>query len=97
MSEPAELEVPDTTVPIDASVAGAPHDATPGAKPAAKGPDARTIVLIALLQAAGLLGKLFPHADLTVADELVKDYWPTRAVEDELRLIRLAEQEAATL
>jgi hypothetical protein len=54
-------------------------------------------VLIALLQAAGLLGKLFPAADLTKADELAKDYWPARAVEDELRMIRLAEQEAATL
>jgi hypothetical protein len=54
-------------------------------------------VLIALLQAAGLLGKLFPAADLTAASELSKDYWPTRAVEDELRLIRLAQQEAATL
>jgi hypothetical protein len=54
-------------------------------------------VLIALLQAAGLLGKLFPAADLTRASELARDYWPTRAVEDELRLIRLAEEEAATL
>jgi hypothetical protein len=63
----------------------------------AKEPDDRTTALIALLQAAGLLGKLFPEADLTRADELVKDYWPSRAVEDELRLIRLAEQEAATL
>jgi hypothetical protein len=54
-------------------------------------------VLIALLQAAGLLGKLFPAADLTAASELSKDYWPSRAVEDELRMIRLAEQEAANL
>jgi hypothetical protein len=94
---PSELEVPDTTVPIDASVPGAPDSGAPGSKPVSKGPDARTIVLIALLQAAGLLGKLFPSADLTAASELSKDYWPTRAVEDELRLIRLAEQEAATL
>lgn len=94
---PSELEVPDTTVPIDASMPGAPDSGAPGSKPVSKGPDARTIVLIALLQAAGLLGKLFPSADLTAASELSKDYWPTRAVEDELRLIRLAEQEAATL
>ena len=94
---PSELEVPDTTVPIDASVPGAPDVGAPGSKPVSKGPEARTIVLIALLQAAGLLGKLFPSADLTAASELSKDYWPTRAVEDELRLIRLAEQEAATL
>lgn len=93
---PSDLEVPDTA-PIDASVPGAPDAGAPGSKPASKGPDARTIVLIALLQVAGLLGKLFPAADLTAANELVKDYWPTRAVEDELRMIRLAEQEAATL
>jgi hypothetical protein len=79
---------PDSTSPV----AGAP-----ASKAASGEPEARTIVLIALLQAAGLLGKLFPEADLTRADELAKDYWPARAVEDELRLIRLAEQEAATL
>jgi hypothetical protein len=94
---PSDLEVPDTTTPIDASVAGAPHADAPVAKPGSKAPDARTIVLIALLQVAGLLGKLFPAAGCTRADELVKDYWPSRAVEDELRMIRLAEQEAATL
>jgi hypothetical protein len=98
---PSDLEAPDTTAPIDASLEGLPHaaapDAGPDARPRSKGPDARTIVLIALLQAAGLLGKLFPAADLTAASELSKDYWPTRAVEDELRLIRLAQQEAATL
>jgi hypothetical protein len=78
--------------------AGAPDARTPApAKPGAQTPDARTTVLIALLQAAGLLGKLFPAADLTRASELARDYWPTRAVEDELRLIRLAEEEAATL
>jgi Golgi phosphoprotein 3 (GPP34) len=93
---PSDLEVPDTA-PIDASVSGLPDAGAPGSKPVSRGPDDRTIVLIALLQAAGLLGKLFPNADLTRADELAKDYWPSRAVEDELRLIRLAEQEAATL
>jgi hypothetical protein len=67
------------------------------AKTEAKAPDARTTALIALLQAAGLLGKLFPSADRVRASELAKDYWPSRAVEDELRLIRLAEEEAATL
>jgi hypothetical protein len=67
------------------------------AKPEAKAPEARTIVLIALLQAAGLLGKLFPEADRVRPSELSKDYWPSRAVEDELRMIRLAEEEAATL
>jgi hypothetical protein len=53
--------------------------------------------LIALLQAAGLFGKLFPEADRSRASELSRGYWPSRAVEDELRLIRLAEEEAATL
>jgi hypothetical protein len=81
---PSTLEAPDTT-------------ATDGAPPPSKAPDARTIVLIALLQAAGLLGKLFPKADRIRPSELAKDYWPSRAVEDELRMIRLAEEESATL
>ncbi|WP_255769098.1 GOLPH3/VPS74 family protein [Pseudarthrobacter sulfonivorans] len=94
---PSELEVPERMTPVDASVAGAPDAGTPVAKTDSRAANARTIVLIALLQAAGMLGKLFPDADLTRADELAKDYWPTHAVEDELRMIRLAEQEAATL
>ncbi|ABK04994.1 hypothetical protein JOE40_002644 [Arthrobacter sp. PvP102] len=105
---PSNLEVPEAGVTEagapDAAAAeagvsgeGAPDAAKPAAKPESKGPDLRTTVLIALLQAAGLLGKLFPAADLTRANELARDYWPTRAVEDELRLIRLAEEEAATL
>jgi hypothetical protein len=67
------------------------------AKPDVEAHDGRTTALIALLQAAGLLGKLFPSADKVRASELAKDYWPSRAVEDELRMIRLAEEEAATL
>ena len=85
---------------IQAALSGSPPDAaatdvgTPApAKPDAKVPDARTTALIALLQAAGLLGKLVPAADKTRASELAKDYWPSRAVEDELRMIRLAEEE----
>ncbi|MET3952807.1 GPP34 family phosphoprotein [Arthrobacter sp. UYEF36] len=66
------------------------------AKPDATAPDDRTTALIALLHAAGL-GKLFPAADRTRAGELAKDYWPSCAVEDELRMIRLAQEEAATL
>ena len=82
---------------IEAALAGAPY-ATPGpGKPQVTAPDDRTVALIALLQAAGMLAKLFPAADKTWADELAKDYWPARAVEDELRLIRIAEEEAATL
>ncbi|MBE4718682.1 GPP34 family phosphoprotein [Pseudarthrobacter sp. AB1] len=105
---PSDLEAPETTAPHSgtsdavatddvATDAVATDSPEPAAKPDAKAPDARTIVLIALLQAAGLLGKLFPAADLTRATELSKDYWPSRAVEDELRMIRLAEQEAANL
>ena len=67
------------------------------AEPDATTPEARTTALIALLQAAGLFGKLFPEADRSRASELSRGYWPSRAVEDELRLIRLAEEEAATL
>ncbi len=73
---------------------GTPAPAKPDAKaPDTEAPDARTTALIALLQAAGLLGKLFPAADKIRASELAKDYWPSRAVEDELRMIRLAEEE----
>lgn len=86
-----------TASDAEAPDAATPAPATPAAKPEAKAPEARTIALIALLQAAGLLGKLFPAADRTQASELARDYWPSRAVEDELRLIRLAEEEAATL
>jgi hypothetical protein len=79
---------------IQAALSGAPS----GLKaPGAKAPDARTTALIAPLQAAGLLSKLFPAADRIRASELAKGYWPTRAVEDELRMIRLAEKEAPAL
>ncbi|TLM82678.1 GPP34 family phosphoprotein [Pseudarthrobacter sp. NamE2] len=91
---PPETGVADEPA-AEATGAGTPA-ATPGSsKP--KGPDTRTLALIALLQAAGLLPKLFPDADRVWADELAKDYWPARAVEDELRLTRLGEEEAATL
>ncbi|WP_144671569.1 GPP34 family phosphoprotein [Arthrobacter sp. U41] len=86
---------PDSAAPeATAPDAGAPAAATPApAAPDAKAPDARTKALIALLQAAGLLSKLVPSADKIRASELAKDYWPSRAVEDELRMIRLAEEE----
>ena len=64
------------------------------AKPDVTATDARTTALIALLEAAGLLGKLVPAADKTRTSELAKAYWPSHAVEDELRMIRLAEEEA---
>lgn len=92
-----EAKTPDAGAPVaPAPDAGAPDAGAPVA-PVAPAPDARTTALLALLQAAGLFGKLFPAADRVRADELAKDYWPARAVEDELRMIRLAQEEAATL
>jgi hypothetical protein len=94
----APPQVPDSAEAVNAaSAAGVPDAAPASAKPAAKAHEPRTLALIALLEAAGLLPKLFPAADRVWADELAKDYWPARAVEDELRMIRLAEEEAATL
>jgi hypothetical protein len=58
--------------------------------------DARTVALIGLLHAAGLMDKLFPGAGPARLMELTGDHWPSRAVRDELRMIRLAEAEAAT-
>jgi Golgi phosphoprotein 3 GPP34 len=88
----------------DGGISGAKPDATapvastPVAKaPDAKVPDARTAALIALLQAAGLLRKLFPAADRSRVMKLTTGYWPSLAVEDELRLTRLAMEEEATL
>ncbi|TLM82688.1 GPP34 family phosphoprotein [Pseudarthrobacter sp. NamE2] len=59
-------------------------------------PDARIAALISLLHAAGLLRKLFPEADESLAREMAANHWPSHAVADELRMIRLAEAEAAT-
>jgi hypothetical protein len=86
---PAGGTTDSTATDIGSGDAGTPAPA----KPDAKAPDARTTALIALLQAAGLLGKLVPAADKIRASELAKDYWPSHAVEDELRMIRLAEEE----
>lgn len=80
---------PDVTASVaSTSVANAPDP---------KVPDARTAALIALLQAAGLLRKLFPAADRSRVMKLTTGYWPSLAVEDELRLTRLAMEEEATL
>lgn len=102
---PPEPAKADAKAPGAEPDSGAPEtrpDAQPDTQPDAKAPvatvpDARTTALIALLHAAGLFGKLLPAADRTRAGELAKDYWPSRAVEDELRMIRLAQEEAATL
>ena len=96
---PADAGTPDAAAPDTGAPAAAAADAGPAAEttapatPDAKAPDARTTALIALLQAAGLLSKLVPAADKIRASELANDYWPSRAVEDELRMIRLAEEE----
>ena len=58
--------------------------------------DPRTAALVGLLYSAELLGKAFPGADQGRARELAHEHWPSRAVADELRMIRLAEAEAAT-
>lgn len=94
----AESTVPDAEAESTAPDAEASNARTPTpGKPGSKEPDARTKALVALLEAAGLLGKLFPAADKSWADELAKDYWPARAVENELLMIRLAQAEAPTL
>ncbi len=85
----ADTKAPDATTPASVEPDSKARDA--------RTRDARTTALVALLQAAGLFGKLFPEADRSRASELSRGYWPSRAVEDELRLIRLAEEEAATL
>ncbi|MET1087605.1 MAG: GPP34 family phosphoprotein [Arthrobacter sp.] len=99
LSDTPEPQVPEPEVPepqpTEGGTVGAATPASTKGDP--KKPDPRPLALVALLEAAGLLGKLLPDADRVWANELAKDYWPARAVEDELRLIRLAEEEAATL
>ncbi|VXB23984.1 Golgi phosphoprotein 3 (GPP34) [Arthrobacter sp. 9AX] len=59
-------------------------------------PNARTTALIGLLHVTGLLEKLFPDADRHRARELANSHWPSHAVAEEIRMITLAEAEAAT-
>ena len=87
---------PDTEASQAEAPGAEPDSKAPDAKPSSEVPDPRTTALIALLEAAGLLGKLFPAADQSRVRELVKGHWPSRAVVDELRMIRLAEVEAVT-
>ncbi|MDQ4046926.1 MAG: GPP34 family phosphoprotein [Actinomycetota bacterium] len=87
---------PDTAQPDTAQPGTAQAEAAPsGAASSGAAVDARTMALIALLQAAELLERLFPEADLSKARELARDYWPARAVEDELRMIRITLAEMA--
>jgi hypothetical protein len=83
---------PDTTQSDTAQPDAVPSGAAPSG---AAVPDARTTALIALLETAELLGRLFPEADLGRARELAKNHWPSRAVEDELRMIRITMAEMA--
>ncbi|WP_144671530.1 GPP34 family phosphoprotein [Arthrobacter sp. U41] len=94
-----DAEAPAAATPDAEPVAEAPdvEPAKPDTKPVSTAPDPRITALIAMLQAAGLFGKLFPTADRGRASELAKDYWPSRAVEDELLMVRLAQEEEATL
>ena len=83
---------------IESALSGGRAEPAPGssaaeAEPAATGPaetDPRTRALIALLHAAGLLEKLFPAVDRSRIQGLSGDHWPSRAVEDELRELRVA-------
>lgn len=86
-----------TTVMPDPADGAAEEPAAQSNNSATAAQKTRTLALIALLEAAGLLHKLFPDADRNWASGLAKEYWPARAVEDELRLIRLAEEETAML
>ena len=100
--EPAKADAaapetkPETEAPGAVAPGAEPDSMAPDAKPSPQVPDARTTALIALLEAAGLLGKLFPAADQSRVRELANGHWPSRAVVDELRMIRLAEVEAVT-
>lgn len=80
---------PSDSGTADSGTAG-PGTAGPGTT------DSRTTALIALLHAAGLLEKVFPAADQGRVRDLARGHWPSRAVADELRMVRLAEAEAAT-
>ena len=81
---------------LEAALSGAPADPSKtDPNPDNLGtPDPRTRALIALLDAAGLLHRLFPSADQSRIQELASDHWPSRAVADELRIIRLAPHSA---
>lgn len=93
---------------IEALLGGAPAGDAPGggapaggAAPDAAAPgagvfDPRATALVGLLYATDLFGRLFPHADQSRAREMARNYWPSRAVADELRMVRLADAEAAT-
>jgi hypothetical protein len=57
---------------------------------------ARITALIGLLHVTGVLEKLFADADHHRAREIANSHWPSHAVAEEIRMIRLAEAEAAT-
>ena len=57
---------------------------------------ARITALIGLLHVTGVLEKLFADADHHRAREIANSHWPSHAVAEEIRMIRLVEAEAAT-
>lgn len=59
-------------------------------------PDPRATALVGLLYATGLFGKLFPAADHNRARDMARNYWPSRAVAEELHVMRLADAKAAS-
>jgi hypothetical protein len=85
----------------DTSGSDSPGSDAAGTVPADGAPyagsfDPRATALVGLLYATGLFGKIFPAADQNRARDMARNYWPSRAVADELRMVRLAEAEAAT-
>ena len=70
--------------------------ATSSAEASSGSSDPRTSALVALMYAAGLLEKIVPAADQSRVRVLAHDYWPSRALADELRMIKMAEAEAVT-
>jgi len=78
---------------IGSALAGGPAGS---AAPGDGLPNRRATALIALLHVVGLLEQLFPDADPSRARDMANSHWPSHAVSEEVRSIRLAEAEAAT-
>lgn len=58
--------------------------------------DSRATALAGLLYATGLFGKMFPAADQHRARDMARNYWPSRAVAEELHMMKLADAKAAS-
>lgn len=75
---------------IEAALSGGRAEPTSRSSAAESETAPRTRALIALLHAAELLEKLFPAADRNRIQDVTGDHWPSRAVEDEIRELRVA-------